>query len=489
MCGLSGVAGTIDAPGKKVAQELLIFNIPRGPHSTGLGGVSRIPREGIKVCKAMGTPFGDTFGDVGLFGYKSFDKLMNHSNKVLIGHNRWATQGEIAIGNAHPFWFPKVMGAHNGTLDPKSWKNLIGHGHHGTDSECIFNNINEEGVEDTIAKLQGAWALSFYDVQADTINFIRNKERTLHYIFSKENKALYWSSDWEPLLYALARAKVDVGDNKVHLFPEDTLMSWKLPNPGQAFGEVTRKIVKGQEARPFHNSTNGATGTSHFNRNQNNNGCFNVQGMRYDTAKKEWVPDEKAQGGLPGLLMDKSVIETFSKEGNVTILGNTDKMSPERRSELVARVTKVREEKFKAQVMIPSDWWCKWANLSTKVYWDRTRYEWITFSYDIAKNEWSKMVTDDPPECMPFYKVNIEAGGNHLFAYKGKREKRQIFYKGFEGNLLSENRFDSLMKDGCINCQRHPQWGNIVRFLNHDTFLCEHCKEMPNVVSWMSACK
>lgn len=485
MCGLSGLAGTIGLSDKKYVEEMLIFNIPRGRDSTGLAAISRNDKDPVKMAKAMGTPFGDAFGEVGLFGYKSYERAMTHAGKAIISHNRAATRGACTIHNQHPFWFPKVIGAHNGTLEVSSHKDLLGYGVHGTDSECLYNNINEKGLEATISEIRGAWALTWYNFEDGTINLLRNKERALHYIVSASKKTLYWSSDYEPMMYALARAKINVGENKPAIVPEDMWLSWKIPEAGQDFGEPTRTTVKGK-ADPFPVRTQEAYG-GRSTLTTNSGGCHGsnwptskpsgvtllpfmkgaVEDMMYDKATATWVPAIK-----------KNVVI----ENGVTVHSD----NPSTRKLMLQRVSKIRDERFVRQHGTPGTALIlKHHDFQNKIYFNKLSEDWWWYNYEVANNEWKIYKSDDPPHALPFTLINVEAGGNHNFAYKKVRKVRCIYYKGYEGNLLPPDRFNRLMEDGCINCQRKPTWGNVVRFLNHDTFLCEHCTEMPNVARWM----
>lgn len=173
---------------EKVFKNLLQLDTIRGPHSTG---VAMVRTNGDnKTVKKLGTPW------EGLFDSKDFEEYLKVcSFNVLLGHNRWATKGKINAKNAHPFDFDTLVGAHNGTL--RSVRDLDNHEKFEVDSENIYHHMERNGVADTIKLLDGAFALTWYNKEESTINFIRNNERPLYYCLTEDRKAIIWASeDW-----------------------------------------------------------------------------------------------------------------------------------------------------------------------------------------------------------------------------------------------------------------------------------------------------
>ena len=76
-----------------------------------------------------------------------------------------------------------------------------------TDSEAIFHNIQQDGPDAIIPKLWGAYALIWYDNRDQSIYFIRNSQRPLHY--QKTPSGIFWSSD--PDFLDLAFKKTSTG--------------------------------------------------------------------------------------------------------------------------------------------------------------------------------------------------------------------------------------------------------------------------------------
>ena len=202
MCGLVGIAGSIGAKDEKAFRDLLIVDAVRGMHSTGVLSVD--VKGEAKIAKAVGDPYC-------LLLNSDFQTLTrNKTHNVLLGHNRYATKGGINKVTAHPFDFENLAGAHNGTLRQQSL--LDDSLNFEVDSENLYHHMNKNGVEDTSKKLNGAYALTWYDKQEGTVNFLRNSERTLFYTFTTSGKTLYWASEVWMLEGILGKHGVEHGD-------------------------------------------------------------------------------------------------------------------------------------------------------------------------------------------------------------------------------------------------------------------------------------
>lgn len=201
MCGLIGACGEIVVSHEKAIGTLLILDSLRGTDSTGVAVVARDGH--VKMAKEVGHPFN-------LFDTKRFDKAFQGQQKVVIGHNRFATQGKVNAANAHPFDFTTVVGAHNGTLTSK-WK-LLDHQDFDVDSQNLYHHIDKKGIKDALENLAGAWALTWWDKETEEMNFLRNKERPLFMTRTKDAKVVFWASEKWMLEVALAKHNIEFQD-------------------------------------------------------------------------------------------------------------------------------------------------------------------------------------------------------------------------------------------------------------------------------------
>ncbi|WPH64727.1 hypothetical protein [Vibrio phage vB_VpaP_SJSY21] len=167
-----------------VFEKLLFADTFRGRHSTGVF-TRRNYKHGDYEEKVLpyfkaaldGPDFLKTLGwdIVRNGGDPRYPK--NFSN-FYVGHNRYATMGEINSTNAHPFRHGDITMVHNGTLIDQT--TLPNYRNFEVDSDNICYSLNEIGAEETIKKLEGAFTLIWHDASDDTLHIIRNEERPFH---------------------------------------------------------------------------------------------------------------------------------------------------------------------------------------------------------------------------------------------------------------------------------------------------------------------
>lgn len=224
MCGLVGVVAKSSNGFFKyqceMFHELLYVDNFRGDDSTGVFMVDRWgDLELIKEASASPD----------FIRTKSFHTMMANTlsrGRAIIGHNRKATKGEIIDANAHPFVVDnKIVLVHNGTLYG-DYKKLAGEGNDvDVDSHAIAHVIHQKGdnVEEAIQEINGAFALIWFDMEKQTLNFLRNSQRPLHYI--ETNNEWVWASEKNMLDWMVSRHNLT---GKVCELPAGTLTTFSL---------------------------------------------------------------------------------------------------------------------------------------------------------------------------------------------------------------------------------------------------------------------
>lgn len=243
MCGIVGIAGyDLNSKHNKLFKDLLYLDTIRGPDSTGILRVD--DKWDTTVLKNIGTPW-DVIETL------AGDRLFRGFSRIWLGHNRWATKGKVNRINAHPFEFKDIIGVHNGTLIRQNL--LPDHEYYEVDSENIFACIQEKGVKETINLLAGAYTLVWYNKVDRTINFIRNSQRPLFYVYSKDNKLLLWASEVFMLRAAAVRNKLEI--SSVREVSVDSHYKFNLPKKIKStFPQPERESMLGHQPPVYENA-------------------------------------------------------------------------------------------------------------------------------------------------------------------------------------------------------------------------------------------
>ena len=304
MCGLSGAYSPVPLTKDELnnVKRLLFLSHWRGSDSVGWFGVwgssvtSVKPRSGY--WRSVVHPID--------FAYNGFEKMVEVAFKdrtpnALAFHTRQATKGSIIVKNAHPFNFDKTVGMHNGTFH----SGLKYEKEFETDSEALFKQINEDGLETFITKSNsyGAMALVYYDKAAKTLNFYRNSQRPLHFLGNR--RCLYWSSEArdlvnavdiieKPVLFPETKFGEDsvILDKALYILPENVLLSIDMSSCNYRY--TTKSIVKPSEFKYFSHYgedsndwvNQGDRGYKHENKTYIHGSSQSIYKSSVDTAQK-----------------------------------------------------------------------------------------------------------------------------------------------------------------------------------------------------------
>ncbi len=240
MCGIVGLVGDLTNSDYMLMRHLLFFDVTRGPHSTGLFTVG--VDNSVHVEKTVGSP-GNLYENEQSKIWDWEGKVRNTAPtpKVIIGHNRYATQGVVNIANAHPFTHGNWTGVHNGSLD--NYKGIC-EGSFEVDSEHVIAGFNENGFVKTWEDFTGAAAIVAWDAERKQLNVARNDERPLHFATFKKGRAMIIAS--EPWMIEALECKSGIssayGLSDVDEIKKDHLFT--MSPTSITFGVVNKRPLK-----------------------------------------------------------------------------------------------------------------------------------------------------------------------------------------------------------------------------------------------------
>lgn len=310
MCGLVGIASTkiLTESDQQLFSTLLLVDTIRGPHSTGVLSVNSKGVNTIKSAMA-GYDFITTRRYTQLTASRK--GVSSLGNKVLAGHNRYATVGDINAVNAHPFEHGPVTMMHNGTL--KSQKPLLNADMFDTDSECIAYNLSQvepNEVNNVVSKLYGAFALCWYDTRDNSLNFIRNSERPLYLSTDTYHQPsrIMWASEPAMLTFVCDRSNYDYYKKDEHnIFELAEMVHVKLTIDNNTSTYIWSETPCDEYEPPKVTTTYYNTYT--YPELDNSNQCVEVGDCLLATLTDYKVTTKNAKGGTFGAVKAIAIVE------------------------------------------------------------------------------------------------------------------------------------------------------------------------------------
>ena len=226
MCGIVGFITTNPAFNKHRAdylEQALYADALRGRHSTGVYTVEKNYDGFYMKDKVDAQRFLD---DRNCY---NFVRGTDVNVRAAVGHNRFATQGGKELNSAHPFITEHVTLVHNGTLRGAWRVTFPEHPLTSVDSARLAQALNdtEPGGKDVLEKIDGAYALVWYDHRSKTMYMARNTERPLTYTIVGDT--MYFASEGGMLEWLLGPERIGVlKEPKASSLEPHTLYKWAL---------------------------------------------------------------------------------------------------------------------------------------------------------------------------------------------------------------------------------------------------------------------
>lgn len=278
MCGIFGIvrAGknlVVKNNLSKFIEDAFITSCVRGLDSSGVMQIDKSRQLYIHKMAVMGPLFLDN---------KTTKQYVRDAgdNNVTVCHVRAATVGRVAADNAHPFMHirdgskkserTRVAGVHNGTLSTFNTR-CANRSEYSVDSEWAIDHIAKEGA-DAFEDFSGAYSFVWWDENnPDVLNFARNKERPMHWLFSKDRKIMLFASEHGMLAWLAQRNEIDVED-KIYSTTTDQLYT---VNFGGDTIEVSKAALPSFRAFTMGSSTASNTSqTSHYSQQYGQYGIY-----------------------------------------------------------------------------------------------------------------------------------------------------------------------------------------------------------------------
>lgn len=199
MCGLVGIVGEIPYTDVKVFAQLLDHSSIRGAHSTGIAMVNKKdPNEKADIRKDAAHPY----DFVNRNNIEAWLRKKGDESCVIMGHTRYATQGDVSAKNAHPFQHGHITLAHNGSLNNPE---ALSKQKFAVDSEHVAHGLAEHGLDYILQRASGSYTFIWHDQKEGSFNIVRNGQRPLAVVKHQDRNTYYFASEMGMLRWILER--------------------------------------------------------------------------------------------------------------------------------------------------------------------------------------------------------------------------------------------------------------------------------------------
>lgn len=448
MCGIVAVIGKMSVAEEKAFAYMLQLDTVRGEHSTGVLGVNI--SNATRISKKAGTPWD-------LFKEESYKALTRGFNKILLGHNRYATKGSINDDNAHPFECGHLIGVHNGTL--RNQHVLDDNHKFPVDSENLYHHMSKHGVKETIKKVNGAMALAWYDAKENTFNLFRNYERPLCYAWSEDGKTMFVAS--EPFMIYVALEKEKIKHQKIKILPTNTLLSVEIQDKKiYEMGVLMyREEIMEVYTTPVSNFFYGNQGGN--KQKKENDAGVGVARKRGSLSLLQNTPadpvgqddDVDNTTGITHIGLYKKLKKLQGTDVTFNVLDQT--------------VVKNKQYCFTVEILeapgVQGRVFCSTANANYKLLLDTTR-SFVGHVTGFQQTGTDGYVTINPDDLAPIAKIELE-------------EEDEFFAYGFEKEPLTYQEWIDSTACGCNKCGAMvaESSADSIKWISLDAFICPKC--------------
>lgn len=230
MCGILGYIASktngFNQNEVKAVHDMLHVTSLRGMDSTG---VFYLTNQGdVQIHKSID----NSIEFLKTKEWETTDKELFRKGQAVVGHCRASTRGAKKDENAHPFIVDnKIILVHNGTVTGS-------HDHIAkteVDSHAIAHALSEEpDVARALSRVNGAYALVWFNTETRKLYAIRNKERPLFMALMQDGSMMFASE--ESFIYtACWRNGMKIQQGYPELLKEHTLFSSDMDNIKSAY--------------------------------------------------------------------------------------------------------------------------------------------------------------------------------------------------------------------------------------------------------------